>query len=109
VEKVFVAKRVQRKLYATEKAIDAALVEASEMIAEMVRSGEELKLATSMTDASVGKIAQALAALSQARSALVGAHGELAQLRDDIGIRTRMDPLHKNTEMAAAQAFSEVA
>lgn len=37
MEKVFVAQRVANKLYATEAAVDAAIVEVTEMMAELVQ------------------------------------------------------------------------
>ncbi len=59
MEKVFVAKRVAAKLFSTEAAVDAAMVEASEL-------------------------------LSEARSAMVGVHGELTEAKLRLGIRTKL-------------------
>ncbi|HUZ11795.1 MAG TPA: hypothetical protein VMU93_02950 [Caulobacteraceae bacterium] len=91
MEKVLVARRVATKLRATEAAVDAALTQATEMMGEMIRGRQELNVSAVATDPSMARIAAAIAALTQARTAMVDAHGELDELRLRIGIRTRMD------------------
>jgi hypothetical protein len=90
VDKVFVAKRVATKLRGAEHTVDAALVEASEMVAELLRSRKELGLAANVGDAAITKLTAAMSALSEARTSMVAAHAELAEVQLRLGIRTRM-------------------
>ncbi len=91
MDKVLVARRVATKLRATEAAVDAALAEATELMGEMIRGRQETKVSAIATDPSMAKVAAAIAALSEARTSMVLAHGELDELRLRVGIRTRMD------------------
>lgn len=109
MEKVFVAKRVAAKLRMSEHSIDTALVEASEMMAEMLRARKEMKLAANVGDAAVAKVAAAVAALSEARTAMVDAHAELADLQLRIGIRTRMNTEDKVEPTTSSADLREVA
>lgn len=89
MEKVFVAKKVATKLYATEAALDAAMTEAAEMIAEMVKARAELGLSAVVGDQAQAKIVEAIAALGEARTAVVAAHADLDEVRRRIGVRTK--------------------
>jgi hypothetical protein len=102
VDKVLVARRVATKLRATEAAIDAALAEATELMGEMIRGRQETKISAISTDPSMSKVAAAIATLSEARTAMVAAHGELDELRLRVGIRTRMDGSEEKVEQAGA-------
>ena len=90
MEKVFVAKRVASKLHGTEAAIDAAMVQAAELMADMVQARKDLKLSATVGSAATAKVMAALAALSEARNAMVEAHGEMDQTRLRLGVRTKM-------------------
>ncbi|CAN5182854.1 hypothetical protein BH10PSE4_BH10PSE4_45900 [soil metagenome] len=90
MEKIFVAKRVASKLYATEAAIDAAMVQAAEMMADMVQGRKDLKLSATVGAAATAKVMAAMAALSDARTAMVEAHGEMEQTALRLGVRTKM-------------------
>lgn len=90
MDKVFAAKRVATKLRSAEHSIDTALVEASELVAEMIRARKELGLAANVGDAALAKLTAAISALSEARSSTVSAHAELAEVQLRLGIRTRM-------------------
>lgn len=90
MEKAFVAQRVARKLFATERALDAAMVEAAELMADMLKARMDLNLSAVVGDSASAKLVEALAALGEARSAIVGAHNELNDVRLRIGVRTRM-------------------
>lgn len=91
MEKVFVAKRVAEKLWATEEAIDGALNEASGLISGLIEARRELKVSTIVTDAATSKIAEAIKSLAEARAAMTGAHDALAEVKLRIGVRTKMD------------------
>lgn len=110
VDKVFVAKRVATKLRGAEHSIDAALVEATEMVAELLRARKELGLAANVGDVAVSKLTAAVAALAEARTSMVAAHAELAEVQLRIGIRTRLDGAEEKAEPAtAAVTLREVA
>jgi hypothetical protein len=102
VDKVFVAKRVATKLRGAEHSIDAALVEATEMVAELLRARKELGLAANVGDVAVSKLTAAVAALSEARTSMVAAHADLAEVQLRIGVRTRMDGAEEKAEPATA-------
>ncbi|MDH4384580.1 MAG: hypothetical protein QE280_03965 [Caulobacter sp.] len=90
MDKAFVAQRVASKLFATEKAIDAAMVEAAEFLAGAVEARRQLKMSAVTGDAAQAKLVEAIAALSAARTAMVEMHGELADLKLRIGLRTTL-------------------
>ena len=75
VDKVFVAKRVATKLRATEAAVDAALVEATELMGDMIRGRVETKVSAVATDATMAKVAAAIAALAEPFGRLAAALG----------------------------------
>jgi hypothetical protein len=101
VEKVFVAKRVATKLYATEAAVDAAVAEVGEMMAELMQARKDLNLsATFGHDVSV-KVAEAMQALVAARTAMVDVHSQLDETRLRLGVRTRMGGVLKPIEEGA--------
>ncbi|MFZ0266861.1 hypothetical protein [Caulobacter sp.] len=90
MEKIFVVKRVAAKLHGTEAAIDTAMVQAAEMMADLVQARKDLGLAATVGASTTAKVMTALAALSEARSAMVEAHAELDQTRLRLGVRTKM-------------------
>jgi hypothetical protein len=109
VDKVFVAKRVASKLRTAEHSVDAALVEASEMVAELLRARKELGLAANVGDAAVAKLTAAVTALSEARTSMVSAHAELAEVQLRLGIRTRMSVEDKVEPAETSATLREVA
>lgn len=104
MDKVFVAKRVATKLRGAEHSIDAALIEASELVAEMLRARKELGLAANVGDPVVAKVSAAMTALAEARTSMVAAHAELAEVQLRIGIRTRMNGQEEKLEQASDEA-----
>jgi hypothetical protein len=91
MDKVFVAQRVATKLTATEEAVDAAMVEVAELMGEMLKARRELSLSTTFGDEAAAKLVEAMKALGEARTAMVGVHSELNESQLRLGIRTRMD------------------
>lgn len=89
-DKVFVAQGVANRLFATEKAIDAAVAEASQLMSAMMAARGELNLAAEVGDEAVSKVAEALATLAQVRRTVVSAHGDLSEVQLRLGIRTRL-------------------
>ena len=90
VEKVFVAQRVATKLFASENAVDAAMVETAELMADLLKARKDLGISAVVGDRAAAKLAEAMSALSEARSAMVEAHGELNETKLRLGIRTKL-------------------
>jgi hypothetical protein len=90
VEKAFVAQRVANKLFATEAAVDAAMVETMEMMAELIQARKDLELSATVGNGASAKLANAVTALAAARTAVVEAHAELDEVRLRVGIRTKL-------------------
>jgi hypothetical protein len=90
MEKVFVARRVAEKLFATEAAVDGALAEAAELMSEMLKARKDVNVALTFADDSQAKLMEAIKALSEARTAMVGVHGQLEEAKLRLGIRTKM-------------------
>jgi ABC-type sugar transport system substrate-binding protein len=91
MEKVFVAQRVANKLFATESAVDGALAEAAELMSEMLKARKDVNVALVVGDDAASKLVDAIKALGEARTAMVGVHNELAEVKLRLGIRTKMD------------------
>lgn len=100
MDKVFVAKRIQSKLVGTEHSVDAALIEATELVAELLRARKELGLGANVGDAALVKMTAAVSALSEARTSMVAAHKELNEVQLRLGIRTRMTEDKVETEQS---------
>ena len=91
MEKAFVAQRVAKKLFVTEAAVDGALVEASELMSEMLKARQDVQVSMVFADEAQAKLMEAMKALSEARTAMVAVHGELNEAKLRLGIRTKMD------------------
>lgn len=103
MEKVFVAQRVAKKLFATETAVDGALLEAAELMSEMLKARQDVNTSLVFADDVQVKMMEAMKALSEARSAMVGVHNELNEAKLRLGIRTKMDAMDKPAEGAARE------
>ena len=90
MEKAFVAQRVARKLFATEHALDTAMTEAAELMADLLKARKDLNLSAVVGNAAPAKLVEAMAALAQARTAVVSVHNELNDVKLRIGVRTKM-------------------
>ena len=90
MEKVFVAQRVAKKLFATEDAVDQALAEAADFMSEVLKARKDVNTAMVFADDVQVKLMDAMRALSEARTAMVGVHGELNEVKLRLGIRTKM-------------------
>lgn len=91
MEKAFVAQRVAKKLFVTEAAVDGALVEASELMSELLKARKDVNASMVFADGAQAKLMEAMKALSEARTAMVGMHNELNEAKLRLGIRTKMD------------------
>jgi hypothetical protein len=90
MEKVFEVQKVTKKLITTERAIDAAIIEASELLADMLRARQDLKVSAKFADPAFAKVAEAISTLSAARSAMAASHAELYEAKLRLGVRTTM-------------------
>jgi hypothetical protein len=90
MEKVFVAQGVAKKLFATEHAVDGALAEAAELMTEMLKAKKDVNLSMVVGDEAASKLVDAIKALGEARTAMVGVHNELKDVKLRMGIRTKM-------------------
>jgi hypothetical protein len=90
MEKAFVAQRVAKKLFVTEAAVDGALVEASELMSEMLRARKDVNASMVFADDVQVKMMEAMKALSEARTAMVAVHSELNEAKLRLGIRAKM-------------------
>jgi hypothetical protein len=90
VEKALIAQRVATKLFATENAVDAAILEASQLLAGLIEARTEIGFSAVLGDAAIGKVTVAISALSDSRRAMVEAHGELNDAKLRLGVRTKM-------------------
>jgi len=102
MEKAFVAQRVANKLFATEESVDAALVEATELMTEMLKARKDVGVSTVFGDEAAAKLIDAIKALGEARTAMVGVHGELNEAKLRLGIRTKLFGPDKPQEPARA-------
>ncbi len=82
------ARQVNDQLHATERAIDAAVMEAAAFVASMPRARMEANIAAEVGQAAIERSAAAFAALIEARREIVAAHLELSAVKDLIGLRT---------------------
>ena len=90
MEKAFVAQRVAKKLFTTEAAVDGALAEAAELMSEMLKARRDVNVSMVFADDVQVKMMEAMKALSEARTAMVGVHNELNDAKLRLGIRTKM-------------------
>lgn len=95
MEKVLVAKTLANKLFSAEDAVDEAIVKASALLSGMIEAKAQLNVSLSTADPAVAKVAEALAALSASRTAMVAAHRQLEESKLRVGIRTKMSPVGK--------------
>ena len=103
MEKAFVAQRVATKLFSTEAAVDQAMVEATELMADILKARQDVKVSMVFADDVQVKLMAAVAALSEARTAMVGVHNELAEAQLRLGVRTKMNGYEKPNFASAVQ------
>jgi flagellin-like hook-associated protein FlgL len=103
MEKAFVAQRVTKKLYATEAALDSAMAEAAELMSDMLRARQEVNASLTFADGAQAKLMDSIKALSEARTAMVAVHNELAEAQLRLGIRTKSEILKFASAPAASQ------
>jgi hypothetical protein len=88
VEKEFWGKRVENKLHAGEKQIDASIRALMELVTEVQDAQVEMKVSPVSTNATLTKVMECLMHLQEARTDITSAHRRVEQLGKDLGIRT---------------------
>lgn len=91
MDKAFVAKRVVSKLHATEKTVDSAILEVSELVSELITARREVGLSTTVGDKELAAVVEALAALNTARASLVTSHKGLGRIAKALRIPVKAD------------------
>lgn len=90
MEKAFVAQRVAKKLFVTEAAVDGALAEAAELMSEMLKARKDVNASMVFADDAAAQLVNAIKALGEARTSMVGLHNELNEAKLRLGIRAKM-------------------
>lgn len=86
MEKIEVAKKVADKLFATERAVDDAMMCASQFMESMVEARRELNLSAMAGEVATSRTAESIAALAEARRAVMAAHGALQNLQRKLNL-----------------------
>jgi hypothetical protein len=102
MDKTLICQDVANKLFASEKAIDAAIAEAAGLLTGLTEARDELRVSMVVTDKAATKITEALMLLSQARTSMVQAHGELDEVKLRLGVRTKMIGFYNKPEAPGA-------
>jgi hypothetical protein len=108
MEKIFVAQQVNQKLLATEAAVDGAFAETTELMALLLKARQDVNAPLTFADDTQVKLMAAMKALSEARTAMVAVHGELAEAKLRLGIRTSMDCVLPSSVVATAETLRDV-
>ena len=87
-DRITAAKDVAAKLFALETAIDDALVCAAAMTIALPAARTRAKVAATVGHEAAMLTGDALSALMVARTKIVEAHGSLAEVRDEMGLKT---------------------
>ena len=103
MEKAFVAQRVAKKLFVTQAAVDGALMEASELMSEMLKARQDVNTSLVFADDAQIKMMEAIKALSEARTAMVAVHNQLNEAKLSLGIRTKMYGQDKPPHLMATE------
>jgi len=90
VEKALIAQQVATKLFATENAVDAAILEASQLLAGLIEARTDIGFSAVLGTEAFSKVSLALSHLTDTRRAMVEAHHELNDAKLRLGIRTKM-------------------
>jgi flagellin-like hook-associated protein FlgL len=90
MDKEFIAKRTQEKLIATEAAIDLALIETTQLLADLLQARSDLGAPVAFADDVQVKLTETVAALSSARTAMGLVHSGLEEAALRLGIRHRL-------------------
>lgn len=86
MEKIEIMKVVADDLFATEKAVDDAIAQATDMVATMIQARRDANLSAVVGAEAQAKMIEAIAALGAARTAVVASHAEMAKVQRLVGL-----------------------
>lgn len=86
MSKIETVKSVAAKLFATEEAIDTAMVRAAQLLESMVEGRKVLKLSAVAAEAAQSRVAESIGAMAEARRAVMAAHSSLQNLQRKMGV-----------------------
>lgn len=90
MDKHLVLQGCANKLWAAENSIDTAIADASKLMVEMVEARQALRVSSTVDAKCSAKVVEAMALLSQARTAMVEAHDEMTEVKLRLGVRAKM-------------------
>ncbi len=112
MERALVVQRAANKLYAAEASIDKAMADAAMLLVELQSVRSDLNVSATFADEATAKTTASLAALSQARTAMVACHAEMAEAKLRLGVRTKLsgtgDKPPKGNQSVAPDHLREV-
>ena len=86
MDKMEIMRTVVEDLYATERSIDDAIAQSTDFIATMIQSRRDVNLSAVVGAEAQAKMIEAVAALGEARSAVVAAHADLTKVQRQVGL-----------------------
>jgi hypothetical protein len=107
MDKVLIAKRTQEKLVATESAIDLALIETTQLLADLLQARSDLGAPVSFADDVQVKLTETIAALSSARTLMGQVHSGLEEAALRLGMRPRMAGMYRKNAFDLFLAVEE--
>lgn len=101
MNKVEVVKSIAGKLFAAEEAVDMAMVRNTQLLEGIITGRRELNVAATTAELAQTRVAEAIAALSEARRAVMAAHAGLKNVQVRLGVEDNdFGPLDKPEEDA---------
>lgn len=101
MNKVEVVKSIAEKLFAAEEAVDEAMVRNTQLLEGIITGRRELNVAATTAELAQTRVAEAIAALSEARRAVMAAHAGLKNVQVRLGVEDNdFGPLDKPEEDA---------
>lgn len=86
MDKQAIAQNVADKLFATEESLDAAMVRAAQLMEAMIEGRRAYRLSAVAGEVAQSRTAEAIAALSEARRAVMATHAALAHMQRDMDL-----------------------
>lgn len=104
MDRDLVAKRLADRLFKTEETIDDAIVQINGLVNEIIEAQTHLGVSRTVANDTVAKLLQAATSMSEARTRVVSGHHRMDQLRETLGIRTKLSGIQfkENQPMLSA-------
>lgn len=104
MDKLEIMRTVVDDLYATEKAVDDAIAQATDLVATMIQSRRDMNLSAVVGAKAQSKMLEAIASLGIARDAVVVAHNDLTRVQQQVGLgHVATGPVDKPEENGTMQ------